>query len=234
MDAFGLARGGPGCTAQNFTSSGTWYKPVGCKQILVRGWSGGGGSGGSASTAAGQNSNGAGGGSGGYFEVLYDVSFVSSAVVTIGAGGSAGASTPTDGGSAGNTIWNDGLNSVTILGAGGGQAGTATSGDAIASPGSPGFFGGTISGTAAFLAKFFPSNGSVGGAGVVKAGLRILGGFGAGAPFGAALAGNINNSTGNVGSQPGGGSGAGSAQASSGPFAGAAGGAGAILVLEFY
>lgn len=63
----------------SFTASGTWYKPTGCKSVLVKLVGGGGG-------AAGYCESG---GAGCYAEGYYDVTAVSSVAVTVGGGGGA-------------------------------------------------------------------------------------------------------------------------------------------------
>jgi hypothetical protein len=99
-DGSGLSNvGGNPPTIQVFTTSGTgtWTKPSGCKSIKVTVVGGGGGGG----SARGQDSScnvAAGGGGAGGASIKYiDVTSVSSATVTRGAGGSAG----TGGGSGG-------------------------------------------------------------------------------------------------------------------------------------
>lgn len=78
-------------TTQIFTSSGTWNKPTGCKQIAVTVVSGGGAGGGAEATGAGEHSVGSGGGGGGCSTKTIDVSSVSSVAIAVGEGGIASA-----------------------------------------------------------------------------------------------------------------------------------------------
>ena len=98
---------------QLFTSSGTWTKPTGCNAVFV--FITGGGEGG------GQSSSGEEAGTAiGYI----DVSSISNATITVGAGGS-GTNGPT-GANGGFSRWSDGTNTLTGQGgdAGGGYSGS--------------------------------------------------------------------------------------------------------------
>jgi len=92
-------------TTQIFTASGTWTKPTGCKYIKVTVTGGGGGGGAS-------NYEGKAAATGISF---IDVTSLSSSTVTIGAGGAA---TNVSGATAGNnSVWSDGVNTITAIGA---------------------------------------------------------------------------------------------------------------------
>ena len=117
-------------SVQTFTSSGTWTKPSGITKVMVEVQ----GAGGSGSALASPNyCFGAGGG---YIKKLIDVSSISSATITVGSGGTG---IPTNGGAGndgGNSIWADGVNTLTAGGGGGGTTngtvstgGSATGGD---------------------------------------------------------------------------------------------------------
>lgn len=121
-----------------FTASGTWTKAtresalgVTISKVIVEVQ--GGGSSGSDGNA--NNARHTHGGSGGYAKKLIDVSSISSATITVGAGGAGVTSYPSNAG--GDSIWSDGTNTVTGGGAGaagtadytGGVGGTASGGD---------------------------------------------------------------------------------------------------------
>lgn len=104
-------------TFQDFTASGTWTKPTGCKKIMVEGCGGGGGSGGV--DGQGDNTSGASGGGGSGFSgktAIIDVTALASGTVTIGAAGAAGTSSA-PGGNGGNTTLL--LNAITYTWPGG-------------------------------------------------------------------------------------------------------------------
>ena len=94
-----VAAGGGADSVQVFTSSGTWNRPTDIKKVLVTVKGGGGGGGGGYTDGA--ENIGSGGGEGGIAIEFIDVSSTSSATVTIGAGGSAGAGS--NSGGSGNT-----------------------------------------------------------------------------------------------------------------------------------
>jgi hypothetical protein len=95
-----------GVTVTKYTSSGTFTKAASTKWIKVIGWGGGGGGGSGRKGAAGSNRFGGGGGSSGpIFFVECDPIFFNPAgeTVTIGAGGTGGASQTTN--STGGNQW---------------------------------------------------------------------------------------------------------------------------------
>lgn len=72
------------------TSTGTFTKTPGAKKWKIRILGGGGGSSAAAATAEGQTSMSNGGGAGAYAEGMYDVSALTSVMITIGQGGKGG------------------------------------------------------------------------------------------------------------------------------------------------
>ncbi|WP_278495594.1 phage tail protein [Pantoea vagans] len=106
---------------QRFTASGVYTPTTGAKKVVVRGVGGGGGGGGCPSTTSNQQSTAGGGQSGCYAEITLD-SLLSSYVITIGIGGSAGLKTPSAGGGGGSTIM---AGVLLIPGGSGGYAGAA-------------------------------------------------------------------------------------------------------------
>lgn len=88
FQAGGGGGGGGLNSVQVFTTTGTWNRPVGVTKIIVEILSAGGGGGGPRSADAGATSQGGGGGA--YGKLFLDVSAISTAAITIGAGGTAG------------------------------------------------------------------------------------------------------------------------------------------------
>lgn len=117
-----LVSSGAGFTTQTFTSSGSWSRPTGVTSVLVFVLGAGGGG-----SDPGSDSGG-GGGAGGLGIKRIDVSGISSATITVGAGGA-------ENSSGGLSRWADGTNTVTGNGGGstgdvdGAAGGTATGGD---------------------------------------------------------------------------------------------------------
>ena len=98
-------------SVQTFTSSGTWTRPSGITKVIVEVQGGG-----SSGRADGHYLRGAGGA---YSKKFIDVSSISSATITVGAGGAAQSANGGAGNAGGNSIWSDGTNTVT---GGGGSA----------------------------------------------------------------------------------------------------------------
>jgi hypothetical protein len=130
-----------------YTVGATWTKGTGTKYIRVQVQGAGGGGGGGAPSTGAQD--GEGGNGGAYAERFLSVEGISSATLTIGAGGTGG-STSTDGTDGGLSRYADGVETITANGGPGGEAGdgdqdyntpaTATGGD-LNIPGSYGMVG---------------------------------------------------------------------------------------------
>lgn len=104
-------------SVQTFTSSGTWTRPSGVTKVIVEVQGAGGGAG------SGDNYPSQGGGGGGYVKKFINVSFISSATITVGAGGAGGVAA--NGSDGGDSSWVDGTNTLT---GGGGVGGIWTNG----------------------------------------------------------------------------------------------------------
>jgi hypothetical protein len=197
---------------QVFTADGTWTRPTGIRKVLVEVIGAGGSGGGCATTTA---SGAGGGGAGGFASKLLDVSAIASATVTVGEGGAAPAAGANPGNVGEDSVWDDGVDTLTGSGgaagpapaaSSGGAGGTATGGDVNIS--------GSRGGPAAAAA---PSLGNAGG--------DSQRGAGGGSPSttGTGLGGGLYG---------GGGSGANNA-GGSGAVAGGAGADGIVIVYEY-
>lgn len=120
-----------------FESGGTWVAPAGVTKIWATGCAAGGGGGGS-NTA----SRGGGGGGGGQACDRKECAVApgTSYTITLGSGGSAGATTPTAGGAGGNTTISGSV--LTLVGGAGGGANSGTIGAGGAGGGNGGARGG--------------------------------------------------------------------------------------------
>jgi len=171
---------------QVFTTSGTYSKGTNNPSFVVVEVVGGGGGGGGASNNAGSYSAGAGGGgAGGYsMKKILNASLASSESVTVGSGGSAGATTPTNGGAGGTSSFGThatatggggGLTSQNAAIRAGGAGGSGASGD-VNGAGQKGGDG------------YTPSNGSTGSIAVAgEGGPSLLAGYGKGGQGGATI-----------------------------------------------
>jgi hypothetical protein len=205
---------------QVFAASGTYTPTTGMKYCIVECVGGGGGGGGCASTTSSQAAAAGGGGGGGYGRSVFTAATIgASQTVTIGAGGTAGATTPTNGGAGNNTTFGA---LITALGGGGGAA-SAASVLATRLGGAPGgISGGTVAAT-----------GDPGGHGfsIFSTTASVMSGNGGSSMFGGGALGLVTATSGLNGSRGGGGSGAASANGIA--RAGGTGGDGYCIITEY-
>lgn len=223
---------GAATTRQVFTASGTWTKPTGLSSnsiVVIEAWGGGGGG---ASHTGSPDWAGGGGGGGYAYRVVAASDLAASIAVTIGAGGTAGATgSNANGGLGGTTSFGTYLNAY---GGGGGSHGnntTSTSGGDGAGPygtASGAAKGGYYSGTSYILPEEPAIWGGAGGGGPISSSNT---GPGAGAVMGGGGGGasTSNSSTAKAGGTSiGGGAGGASARnAAAGAGVAPAGGGGA-------
>lgn len=208
-------------------ATNTWTKPANLVAVLVKVQAGGGGSGGCPATAAAQCTGGGSGGGGGYAEEMIAASaLLASETVLVGAGGAAG--TTTTAGGAGGTSSFGTTPYLSATGGAGGAVGTAQAppimqhGGVAGGAGSGGAI--NISGgnsypyiaTSATRAYRAPGGGSVLGAVDASAITTTTQGSAAGGAYGAGASGGVN------------------CQSQAAALAGALGGAGVVIVYEFY
>jgi hypothetical protein len=109
-----------------FATTGTWTCPAGVTSVTVEAWGGGGGGGGGGAAACGY-----GGGGGAYSKTnAISVTPGNNYTVTVGIAGTAGASTPTDGGTGGDSGFSDN-SQILAKGGSGGQYGGGSIGVGI-------------------------------------------------------------------------------------------------------
>lgn len=211
---------------QSFTSNGT-YTPTANMTYCIIEVIGGGGGGGGAKGGAAVTTAGGGGGAGKYQRLLATAAQIgASQAVTIGAAGTAGAATPTNGGDGGNT-------SVGTLCVGpGGSGGNSSS---TTSPGNGGAGGNTGTGDLPITNVHAAYGGTGVGASIVT--ISPVGGYGAPSYFSGGIIGgkaapasqasgfDADNNTGAGGS--------GGASGSTTGVAGGAGGSGFVIITEF-
>jgi len=239
-----------------FTASGTWNKPAGCKVVVVTLIGGGGGGGAGRRGAAGTARSGGGGGGGGCItQATLDATLLTATVnVTIAAGGPGGAAQTTNdtdgvaGTAAAGTQFGTyliarggglgGAGGTAAASGGGAQAGSATGGSssvtATANGGQHGSngAGGGGGGAGGLSTGNAPFNGGPGGNFAYPGFGNPLGGT---APGGAGAAGTACPQSTGMGGQGGGGGGAGDAAATiaggnggnGGTYGGGGGGGGA-------
>lgn len=203
----------PSTTTVTFASSTTWTPPAGVTKVKrIRVWGAGGGGGGANANAG---AAGAGGGGGGYAEgINYAVTPGAAITVTVGTGGTAGATTPTSGGTGGSSSFGLLISATGGSGGGGGNSGIQP----VASTGGAGSGGNVLN-----------LSGQTGGTGYGVTG-GTLSGIGGGtfaAPSSGPNAGNV----GSPGAYPGGAGAGGAGTAGSGSAGGA--GANGLIIIEY-
>lgn len=203
--------------------AGTYNTPSNCVAILVECIGGGGGGGGTPVTAANVSAAGGGGGGGGYASTIIAAP-AASYPVTVGAGG-----TGVNGGT-GNAGGNTSFGAGPLVSANGGGGGA---GNSIVPPG---FVGGAGPGGLGTVGTIIAAGGD-GDVGFVLQLTQVYGGRGGAGANGLGAGGypSVNlTGAGNGGSAPGGGGGGASAGGSQAAQTGGNGGAGQIVVTEFY
>lgn len=221
---------------QKFTSNGTYTRTSGATKALMI-TTGGGGGGGGADTTANASEVAAGGGScGGTAIKLVDVTSIASATVVIGAGGTAGNTSGSNGGTGGETYVWDGASVYYCYFQGAASGGTGTGSAAVANTSKPGGDSRTpqVSSVGDILI-----NASSGQAGIAcntdgsAMGGNGMASFWGGAGRGGLVSIGVQSGAGpEAGQAPGSGGGGAASTATTGN-AGAAGADGIVLILEF-
>jgi hypothetical protein len=222
-----------------YTAGAVWTKPAGLAYVEIEVQGAGGGSGGSAATGASQSSMGGFGGGGSYCRRIFPASAIPDPtyVVAVGAAGAAGGA-PGAGGTGGTSSFGIGgtyagndANGIayTGLNAPGGAGGAA--GTAAAQHSSAGGLGGNATGGSVNVPGGDGSNGVGTGGYLVPAGLGGVAVLAGGTRASNSLA---TGSAGSAGNNYGGGAAPGTGSASQPARAGAAGGAGVVIVTEYY
>lgn len=213
----------PSVKRQLYVSDGTYTTPVGVKALLIE-CVGAGGGGAGATAAGAQTSVGAGGGGGGYAVKLI-TNPTSSYSYVIGLGGAQGAAANGTGGNGGDTNFSSG-----VCKGGGGTGGTNSAGS-----GTSAILTGTGGTTLSSSGDQIYEGGS-GGHGLRLSGTAGYAGFGGnagGTGGGVASIAVITELGGKTGKYPGGG-GSGALSTSTNAFTGGAGGAGIMVITEYY
>lgn len=217
--AAGIAGGGRLKSFAGFTAAGTWTRPAGIRSILVFAVGGGGGGGGAAG-AASSGAAGSGGGGGGLAISFLDVTATASAAVTVGTGGSGGASTGGNGTAGGATSFGS---EVTATGGGAGAGMTAGT--------TPASVIGANGGSASAGDLAFP--GGAGDAALRIDGTVVVAGRGGASFFGGGGRAPVANAAGANGTARGSGGAGGAVSASATGRAGGTGAGGFIWIWEF-
>jgi hypothetical protein len=209
---------------QTFTASGTYTPTTGMKYCTIEVQAGGGGSGGVTQSIASNCTLAGGGGGGGYArKTVPSATIGASQSVTVGAGGTAGANTGTNGGTGGTSSVGSIVSATGGLG-GAGAASYATTYQQVPSSGGNGSSGDVNvnggTGNSAYMIGAGAQYSSPSG------GSSYFGGATAASSYGAGITGNTYGA-GAAGSASFG------AGAATGPYAGAIGGAGIVIITEY-
>ena len=209
--------------------SGTFTTDTGCRAMLVEAMGGGGGSAGALGSAT-PTAAASGGGSGGSLSLKYYSSPAASYAYVVGAGGTAGAATPTAGGRGVDTTFGT---TTPLTGSGGNGSALPTAASSTFASGGGGQPQGDIS-TCNCDAVQVGSPGSMGMRYNQSGTLSVLGGYGGLSSWGGSAASAVsNNFVGILGLSIGGGAAGASSNNATGQ-AGAAGANGAIKITEFF
>jgi len=217
-----------------YTTSGTYTPTAGARYALIKmKGAGASGAGSSAPDDSNKTSFGGGGGEGGYIGGIIDLSTITSATITIGAGGAGAASSV--GSAGGDTVWNDGTNTWTAEGGLTANVGNNINNTGRAAGGQGG--GTSITGATPYLTR----NGAAGGNGSGVGGgttpfPSAIGGEGGNGPAPSSQTTTNNRTAAGVNATtPGtGGSGASQVGNQSSGIAGGDGADGEIIVWEFF
>ena len=204
------------------TGAGTFTPDAGCRALFVECVGGGGGSAGSLGTA-GSAAVAGGGGGGSYAAKYFAGPVLASYTYTVGAGGAAGAATPTAGGTGGDTLF-DTLTAFGGTGSGIPVAGTTAVVSGGGGAAQAGVFNGDVYMNGGRGEHGYRIGGAAGG----------TGGYGATSLFANSVGANTTIGTaGTAGYNYGGGAAGGNSATATG-VAGAAGGQGAIKITEYF
>lgn len=121
-----------------YNSTQTITIPTGATKANVTLWGASGGGGGAKASPGTGAVGGSGGGAGALIKYLSGITAGNTLALTVGAAGTAGATTPTNGGAGGNSTLASGTETITTLTANGGSGGVAANGASTTSLGGAG------------------------------------------------------------------------------------------------
>lgn len=213
-----LGAGSSAVIRRIYTAGATWSKPAGIVRVIVTVIGGGGGGGGIGTTGNGSYIAGSGGGGGTAIKTILAASLGATETVTVGAGGTAGATTPTSGGTGGTSSFGAHCSAT------GGAGGASNTGASRVSGGDGGSgSGGDINLTGALGDR---------GVGTTQDFTHFKGGASSFSP--GASKNTVSGSAGTSASNNSGGGGTGGFKENTTAFAGGTGGSGVVIVEEYY